>query len=201
MTILSQRRLALFSIEIDQIREEVHDDAVGQALQDLSAKAEGVAEDVHALAHGLHPSKLDHLGLLPAVKEFCREVELRNGLDVTVTNDRWPAELDKHVTLCLYRVVQESLQNVVRHSHAERATLQFVNRSAELALTITDDGRGFDMSSVPVGRGLGLAGMRERLRSLHGRIRVQSKPGAGTVIQVSIPKAKVVSAELLERRA
>lgn len=194
---LSQR-LALFSIEIDQIREDVRDDAAGKALQDLSAKAEAAAADVHGMAHGLHPSKLDHLGLLPAVKEFCREVELRNALDVTITNDNWPAHLDKNVTLCLYRIVQESVQNVVRHSQAERALLEFMGRDNALRLNITDNGRGFDTSAVAEGFGLGLAGMRERLRGVRGRIKVHSKPGAGTRIEVIVPAVAAMSAELSE---
>jgi hypothetical protein len=84
------QRLALFSIEIDQARAEVRDDSVNQALGSLSEKAATLAADMHGLAHGLHPSKLDHLGLLPAVREFCRELELRNGVDVEVTTENWP---------------------------------------------------------------------------------------------------------------
>jgi signal transduction histidine kinase len=181
------QQLALFSIELDQMRAQAQDDSVEQALGSLSEKAAAVAADVHVIAHGLHPSKLDHLGLLPAVREFCREVELRNGVDVEVTTDDWPTQLSKNITLSLYRIVQEALQNVVRHSDAHRAGLQFAGRKHEVSLKITDDGRGFDPSAVPEGRGLGLAGMRERLRAVQGRIKVQSKPGAGTTVEVLIP--------------
>ncbi|MGA7413906.1 MAG: histidine kinase, partial [Bryobacteraceae bacterium] len=120
------QRLALFSIELDQTQARLEDPAAKEVLGELSEKAAEVASDVHAIAHGLHPSKLDHLGLLPAVQEFCREVELRSGVDVEVTVKEWPAQLDRNLTLCLYRTVQEALQNVVRHSQAHRATLQFL---------------------------------------------------------------------------
>lgn len=181
------QQMALFSIEIDQTRAAVQDDSVKEALGSLSEKAAGVAADIHTLAHGLHPSKLDHLGLLPAVREFCREIELRNGVDVEVTTDNWPAQLDQNITLSLYRIVQEALQNVVRHSDAHQAGLRFAGGKHEVSVKITDDGRGFDTSSVPEGRGLGLAGMRERLRAVQGRIKVHSRPGAGTTVEVFIP--------------
>lgn len=180
------QRLALFVIEIDQIRENNPNSPAEPELQRLSEKAVATAADLHELAQGLHPSKLDHLGLLPAVREFCREVELRSGVDVDVITDHWPAILGKDATLCLYWIVQEALQNVVRHSHAHRANLQFVGRSHEISVIIADDGCGFDLSSV-AGRGIGLAGMRERLRGVQGSVNVHSKPGTGTRLRVSIP--------------
>lgn len=181
------QRMALFSIELDQTRADAQDHSVEQALGSLSEKAAEVAADIHVLAHGLHPSKLDHLGLLPAVREFCREIELRSGVDVEVTTDNWPTQLSKNITLSLYRIVQEALQNVVRHSDAHRAGLQFSGKKHAVSLKISDDGRGFDTSAVPEGRGLGLAGMRERLRAVQGRISVNSRPGAGTTVEVFIP--------------
>ncbi len=181
------QQLALFSIELDQTGAQTQDAAVKQALTSLSQKAEAVAADIHVLAHGLHPSKLDHLGLLSAVREFCREVELRSGVDVEVTADNWPARLSKNITLSLYRIVQEALQNVIRHSEAQRARLQFAGGKHEVSVKISDDGRGFDTSAVPEGRGLGLAGMRERLRPVQGRVKVHSRPGAGTTVEVFIP--------------
>lgn len=195
------QRLALFSIALDQMRARVPDESVIQALVSLSENAAAVAVDVHAMAHGLHPSKLDHLGLLPAVREFCREVELRSGVDLEVTTDNWPARLNQNITLSLYRIVQEALQNVVRHSDAHRAGLQFVGGKHEVSVRITDDGRGFDTSAVPEGRGLGLAGMRERLRGVQGRIKVYSKPGAGTTVEVSIPFFDAMPGSSAESRA
>jgi len=185
----TSQRLALLSIEIDQTKAEARDDSLRQALGSLSEKAAAVAADVHAIARGLHPSKFEHLGLLPAVREFCRDIELRSGVDVEVTTDNWPAYLSRNVTLSLYRIVQEALQNVVRHSDAHRAGLQFAGGKHEVSVKITDDGRGFDPSAVPEGRGLGLVGMRERLRAVQGRIKVHSRPGAGTTIEVLIPLA------------
>jgi signal transduction histidine kinase len=179
--------LALHSIELDQFSPHGVSAEDRTRFRDLSAKATEIATEVHNIAHRLHPSKLNHLGLLPAVRELCRDVSQRHSLDVEVADDNMPSELESDLTLCLYRVIQESLANVLRHSGASHAMVSLQRREREITLKIADDGRGFDPESASAGQGIGLFSMRERLRLVSGRINVCSQPGAGTEITVTVP--------------
>ena len=179
--------LALHSIELDQLNREEAAPSDRARFHDLSAQAAEIAAEVHNIAHRLHPSKLHHLGLLPAVREFCKEVALRYGIQVEVEEENMPAELDADTTLCLYRVIQESLGNVMRHSAASHAAISLRRGEGAIVVRIADDGRGFDPEALPGSHGIGLLGMRERLRLVHGRLNVSSRPGAGTEITVTVP--------------
>lgn len=179
--------LALHSIELDQFSPSAVSPEDRSRIRDLSAKASEIATEVHNIAHRLHPSKLNHLGLLPAVRELCRDVTLRHGLDVQVAEEGVPADLGSDLTLCLYRVIQESLANVLRHSGASHALVSLQRREREITLKIADDGRGFDPATVPASHGIGLFSMRERLRLVSGRMSVCSQPGAGTEVTVIVP--------------
>lgn len=179
--------LALHSIELDQMNPEEVSPGDRTRLHDLSVQAGEIATEVHNIAYRLHPSKLHHLGLLPAVREFCKEVALRHGIDVEVAEKDIPPDLDSDTTLCLYRVIQESLGNILRHSAASHAVVTLRRGEREIMVSIADDGRGFDPGALPASQGIGLLGMRERLRLVRGRMNVNSKPGSGTEITVNVP--------------
>jgi signal transduction histidine kinase len=179
--------LALHSIELDQFSPHGVSPEDRTHFRDLSAKAAEIATEVHNIAHRLHPSKLNHLGLLPAVRELCRDVTLRHGIDVEVADENMPPELESDLTLCLYRVIQESLGNVLRHSGASHALVSLKRREREITLKIADDGHGFDPETTPASNGIGLFSMRERLRLVRGHMNVCSQPGAGTEITVTVP--------------
>ena len=179
--------LALHSIELDQFSPAGVSPEDRVRFRDLSAKAAEIATEVHNIAHRLHPSKLNHLGLLPAVRELCRDVTARHGLDVQVADEGMPAELGSDLTLCLYRVIQESLANVLRHSGASHALVSLQRREREITLKVADDGQGFDPEATAENNGIGLFSMRERLRLVRGHLDVASQPGAGTEITVTVP--------------
>jgi signal transduction histidine kinase len=145
-----------------------------------------VASEVHRLAHQLHPAKLDQLGFVTAARGWCRDLARQTGLAIEFVADHVPTGLPSDVGLCLYRIVQESLQNVVRHSGSPSARVSVSAGGTGLRLVVTDAGRGFDTAS---GRsaGLGLVSMRERVRLLGGTMALRSHPGAGTEIEVTIP--------------
>ncbi len=128
----ASQRLALLAIELDQLQ--------AQALAD-SARA--LSADLHRMAHQLHPAILDQLGLLPAARRFAAELAARHGVAVEVSSEGWPEALPRDAALVLYRVMQEALQNAVKHSGAARVEVAFRASGPELTLRVADQGRGF----------------------------------------------------------
>ena len=177
----ASQRLALLAIELDQLP--------AQALAD---RARALSGDLHRMAHQLHPAILDQLGLLPAARRFAAELAARHGIAVEVTSEAWPETLPREAALVLYRVMQEALQNAIKHSGAARVEVVFRGGSrGGLLLRVRDGGRGFSLAGLEAAHGLGLAGMRERLRLVGGELRVESVPEQGTIIDAWLPPSGV----------
>jgi signal transduction histidine kinase len=135
----------------------------------------------------LRPSMLDDLGLIPALKWQARETSKRTPMDVSVVTELDSDDLPDEYKTCIYRVVQEALNNCVRHSQATAVRIRVEQKPDRLMLTIQDDGRGFDAQQI---KGLGLLGIQERAACLGGKCDVRSKPGAGTILSVELPFAE-----------
>jgi len=159
---------------------------IQEAIRKIRASAECSVTSVRNMALLLRPSMLDDLGLVAAIEWQAREVSRRTDVEVEVDAPELSGELREDVKVCLYRLVQEALNNVSRHSGARHAWVTLRQDQRQIGLTVRDDGKGFDPDRS---RGLGLVGMRERLRLLHGLLRVESSPGAGTSIVASLPLA------------
>jgi two-component system sensor histidine kinase UhpB len=193
---LSQN-LALLAIELDQLAQHPPENPaqVSVRMEAVSARVKELAEDVHHLSHGLHPSILEHVGLAAALKGFCRELEHSRSVAVHFTARDVPNMLPKEVSLCLYRVAQEALQNVAKHSGAKQATVEVRVAGDEIHMRIADDGKGFDLLSQTTTDSIGLVGMRERIGLVHGEIRWDTQPGQGTTVDVCVPfQASVMAA-------
>jgi signal transduction histidine kinase len=156
-------------------------------MDEFSAQVKALSADVHRLSHGLHPAKLEQLGLATATTGFCREVEQAHQIAVQCSCQNVSRWLPADVALCLYRVTQEALQNVIKHSGAKNATVELTAADGEIHLNVADDGKGFDITAVPVGQGLGLVSVRERVRLVHGQVHWRSLPGKGTHVYVRVP--------------
>jgi signal transduction histidine kinase len=130
---------------------------------------------------------LDVLELVEIVAGLCREFRAQHGANVQFVHSDVPQSLDKAVKVCLVRIVQEALRNVVTHSGVTDATVNLSSHDESIELSISDEGRGFDLDSARKAPGLGLVIMRERLRPLGGRLVIQSAPLRGTRIHVSVP--------------
>lgn len=153
-------------------------------LSRLQDQVKGIAIDIHELSHELHSSKLQYLGLKPAVTELCQKMSEQHSIEVNLElNGNVPLHPD--VQLCLYRIVQEALNNVVKHSGGDRVTVSLIGDKFLTRLKIRDNGVGFDTSSTKTG--LGLASMRERLRIVRGELSVDSVRGNGTEITAEVP--------------
>jgi signal transduction histidine kinase len=180
---LSQK-VALLSIDLDQLRQNAPDFAT--RLHRISTFTNDIATEVHQLSHQLHPFKLEALGLVAAVQSVCNDVAAQSGLIVEFQHDRVPARIHPDVTLCLFRIVQEGIRNVIKHSHARRVWVYLGRSDPDLALQIADSGVGFDLSKHERS-GLGLVSMRERVHFLGGQLAIHSVPGSGTRIGVRVP--------------
>jgi signal transduction histidine kinase len=182
--------VAAVSVDLSHLRRhaaDVQSAKVQQILLDVERRTAGVAEDLRLLSHGLHPSVLHHIGLVPALQAHCAEVERQHQLHVRFAAEGDVESLNNLVDLSLFRIAQEALGNTARHGHAARATVSLQRHDAELALTITDDGQGFDVIAARRNGGLGIVSMEERARLLRGKFMIRSTPGSGTTVDVRVP--------------
>ena len=180
------QRMALLRIGIDQLGMSKGISAPArQQLDEFSQAAMRMAHDIHGLSHRLHPSTID-IGLEVAVKGLCHEFSERYGIEVHFSSRNVPAAIERDARLCLFRIAQEALQNVVKHSGVRTADVELSHHNDELALCVSDEGLGFD-AEVNAPSGLGLASMRERLRPLQGQLLILTAPCAGTMIRAVVP--------------
>ena len=180
------QQVALLAIDLDLLRsfsvEQPNEaDRLGREAVD---RLESIARSVHDLSHRLHPRKLTPAGLVAALGSLQREQSQPN-LVTRFTHDKVPSILPHELTLCLFRIAQEAVRNAVKHSTARAVVVHLQGDRNGLVLTITDDGQGFDMSTV-WGRGLGLISMQERLDALGGTLDILSTPGGGTRVKATV---------------
>jgi signal transduction histidine kinase/ActR/RegA family two-component response regulator len=178
------QQVALLTIELSLLGRAKLDEADNLAKEALS-HAQNIARSVQDLSRRVHPTRLRVLGLVPALEALRDEVS-RNGMEIRFTHDNVPTTLPGDLTLCLFRVVQEALQNALKHSKANEASVHLTGERGVLALSIADDGVGFDVDDA-VGRGLGLISMNERLDAIGGSLEIRSKQGAGTALEIRVP--------------
>jgi PAS domain S-box-containing protein len=179
---LSQK-LALLSMDVEQLAQDAPDFA--SRVERVAARAGEIAGDVHALSHRLHPFKLEALGLVAAMRRVCTDVAEQHGLDVEFHHEGVADHLAADVALSLFRIVQEALHNVVKHSRSPRASVRLEQRGSDVTLQIADSGIGFDPESRE-SAGLGLVSMRERVNFMGGQMVIHSTPGSGTRIGVRV---------------
>lgn len=183
------QRLAILSLGIETVAELVprSAEAANQQLHELHNSASELGADIHTLSHRLHSSTLDRLGLVPGVGAFCKEFTAQKGVQVVFSHENVPRPLPSDTALCLFRVVQEGLRNVKKHSGASRAKVTLEQINGHLHLVISDDGTGFDLKGLSSKQGLGLFSMEERARLIGASFRIHSEPRKGTRIEVWAP--------------
>jgi signal transduction histidine kinase len=203
---LGRRLLKAQEEERSRIALELHDDVSQQAvalaidLQRINDSAEGPSQtivrdaqrrvksllkSVHDLSHRLHPANLRLVGLLGALGQLQRDLS-RPGIAITVSSENVSAILPDDIALCLFRIAQESMQNAIKYSGARTIRVELKGDEQGIALTIVDNGTGFDVEAA-AGTGLGLISMHERAESVGGTLKVVSRKGAGTRLQVTVP--------------
>src|SRR5262245_20813713 len=186
--------LGVLMIKIDQLRANpAMPSVMAGALNDVRHCASDITDDVHRLSHRLHSSTLDYLGLVPALQKLAAEFSDHHEIPVEFVHSSLPAPVPPDVALCLFRVTEESLNNVARHSHARAANVDVRGVPEGIHLTIRDDGKGFDMTQLQSRAGLGFVSMQERLRVLRGTVRIDSAPSRGTTVNVWVPSEQLSS--------
>ena len=180
------QRLAAHSMGLSAMKRHLGQDGLEQ-LGRLQKSAHVLANEIRSLSHELHPGSLRHVGLVAALRATCRELDGKNGVSVTLAGgDDLPA-LSPALSLCLYRVAQEALHNVVQHARARHASLILARQDGRLRMTVCDDGQGFDPADARASDGVGLISMEERVRMMHGTIEIDTRPQRGTEVRVEIP--------------
>lgn len=178
------QRLAMLSIGLEQLQNDPLE--VWSHLQELRHETLAISAEVQALSHELHASKLQFLGAVSGMKSWCKEFSKRQKITIEFGSDVSDT-LPFEIGLALFRVLQEGLHNIVKHSGAKRAEVQVVHRANEIHLVIRDAGTGFDLEAAKQGGGLGLTSMKERLHLMNGQLLIESKPHLGTTILARVP--------------
>jgi signal transduction histidine kinase len=194
------QRLGLLAIGLAQLHDSLSKEnhELVARLDKVCQQTDDISEDVHRLSHNLHSSILENLGLVPAVRTLCMEFSEQHSIKVEFEEREVPSRFSSEVALCLFRIIQECLRNVARHSRARLARVRLDGDSSEIRLIVEDDGVGFDLAARQGKPGLGLVSMRERLRLVGGNICIRSSPSTGTRIEARAPLASRVDPGRLE---
>ncbi|HEX6899398.1 MAG TPA: ATP-binding protein [Thermoanaerobaculia bacterium] len=176
------QRMLVLTVELKSL--DGAKDRGGSATEAL-AVAQGIAKSLHELSHSLHPTKLQLLGLVAAIDQLRRDLS-RIGITTGFSHHDVPSTLPPELMLCLFRIVQEAIQNAIKYSQASEVSVFLSGSSDRLTLTVSDNGVGFDVEAA-WSRGLGLLSMVERAEALGGSLEIHSSPGAGARLTASVP--------------
>jgi PAS domain S-box-containing protein len=183
-----QQRLAVLSIDLKNVAQSFGADShAGSRLNELGNRVVQLAADLHLLSHRLHSATLDYLGIVAALEKLCAEFEDRHSIRVSFVAESVLPDLAEEVKLCLFRIAQEALRNVQKHSHADSAEVRVKAHEQRVHLSISDHGTGFDSGDFSKRKGIGIRSIEERLRLVGGNITLHSKPMEGTRIDVWVP--------------
>jgi PAS domain S-box-containing protein len=183
------QRIALLAIELERWDHDILGSVVDkhEYLQHTRQRLFELGTDIQALSHRLHSSKLEYLGLVATAKSFCHESSEQRNVRIEFSHSDVPATIPKEISLCLFRVLQEALQNAVKHSADQNFRVEVRGTKEGISLAVRDSGIGFDWKDAMNRRGLGLISMRERLRLVNGELSIQSEPGRGTTVLARVP--------------
>ena len=179
------QRLAFLSMELDHARRKPGMSA--RDFEEIRKHCSEIADDVQALSHELHSSKLDYLGIVAALRGFCNEFSTQHHVTVDFNATNMPDDIPQDVSLCLFRVAQEALHNAMKHSQTSTFAVELRATENEVRLEVRDWGEGFDVEQARQNRGLGLLSMLERVNLVHGKFSIESRSGEGTRIVAAAP--------------
>jgi signal transduction histidine kinase len=180
--------LAMLGVEVSIALEQIPSSArsARRQLQQIRVRVEQLSEEVRQISHRLHPALLEHLGLVSALRSCCSEFEESRRIEVRFVCEASTSQIPFPIATCLYRIVQEALNNVAKHANASRIVVRLLLAEHNITLSVADDGHGFE---IQPGRtsGLGLISMEERAQIVGGRFSIDSEVGTGTRVEVVVP--------------
>ena len=183
------QRIALLAVNLERLKGDLPASAteVRRSLDEVSEQVSALGSDIQALSHRLHSSKLEYLGITAAASSFCREISETQGVRIDFHSEGVPKKLPQEIALCFFRVLQEAIQNALKHSGSRDLQVWLRGTPHEIELAVSDSGIGFDPEDAIAGRGLGLTSMKERLKLVHGELFVESQPQRGTMVRATVP--------------
>jgi PAS domain S-box-containing protein len=183
------QRIALLALRLDRLKQGLPASAaeLRQAIGGIGKQIADLGNDIQALSHRLHSPKLGLLGLVAAAASFCREYSGQHEVEINFHSENIPKALPDEISLCLFRILQEALQNATKHSGSRHFQVSLRCGSNDIELTVQDSGTGFKLEDAIKGNGIGLTSMQERLKLVNGELSVDSGPQRGTTIRARVP--------------
>jgi len=183
------QRIALLAVSLEGLKQDLptSNGQMSRRFKEVQGHVSDLGIDIQALSHRLHSSKLEYLGLAAACDGFCREFSVQQNVEIDFDSQDIPKELPQETALCLFRVLQEALQNAAKHSGVRQFEVLLKARSNEIQLSVHDSGAGFDMQKAMSGHGLGFTSMKERMKLIDGHLSIDLKPQGGTTIHARAP--------------
>jgi len=184
------QRLALLNLQVQSALQIIPEyDPFRETFQTLDQDLAKISDDLRHLAYQYHPSILDDLGLEVALRSLIDEISHAKSLSIELLSKNMPDSLSQNVGTCLYRITQESLQNILKYAKALKVSVELIGEPRGVTLSIRDDGKGFDPEKM-ISHGLGLVSMRERVHQVGGTFHLESRPGYGTIVKVWVPNGE-----------
>ena len=182
------QRLGTLGFELEQLISDLPrvKKTVQHSVQTLHGRIVDVADDMLGMARRLHPAILRELGLVPAVRSECHFYD-KQGVTIELRLEHKFGRLPEKIELALFRIIQETLRNAMKHSRCQSCTVELQRLPGHVALQVEDNGTGFDLAQARKTGGLGLLGIEERVRELKGTFAIDTRPGIGTLVSVQLP--------------
>lgn len=183
------QRLALLAVRLEGLKHDLpmSGDQLERHIGETSEQLADIGKEIQGLSHRLHSPKLELLGLAAAVSAFCKEFSNRQNVEIDFQSENIPRNVPADASLCLYRVLQEALQNAAKHSGSRQFQVSLEVEANEIELTVRDSGLGFDPNEAIKGEGLGLTSMKERMKLVDGELSIHSDVKRGTTVQARVP--------------
>jgi len=188
------QRIALLAVNLERLGQALNasNGQRSHLIKEVQEQVSDLGIDIQALSHRLHSSKLEYLGLAAACEGFCREFSEQQSVQIDFHSQDIPKDLPQEIALCLFRVLQEALQNAAKHSGVRQFEVLLKVASNEIQLSVDDPGVGFDLQKAMSGPGLGFTSMKERMKLIDGHLSIDSKPEGGTTIHARAPLCPMV---------
>jgi len=182
------QRVALLAVDLERLKQNPPRMAeLRRQLEERIKQLNDLAGEIQALSHRLHSSKLEYLGLRSAAAIFCTELSDRQKVKIDFCSENVPRDLPEEISICLFRVLQEALQNAIKHSGSQQIQVSLSVELNEIRLTVRDSGAGFDPKGAMKAQGIGLTSMKERLKLVGGTLSIDSQLNSGTTVQARVP--------------